>query len=52
MYEFPSLVLEVRKDDVNKVAGKLIQDFPIDDINIAEQDIEDIIREIFENKND
>ena len=51
-YEFPSLVLEVKKDEVNQVAAKLIQDFPIDDINIVDQDIEDIIREIFENKND
>lgn len=52
LYEFPSLVLEVKKDEINKVAAKIIQNFPIEDINITDQDIEDIIREIFENKND
>lgn len=49
-YEFPSLVLEINKKKANNLVGKIMKTLPIEDINISDQEIEDIIREIFENK--
>jgi len=46
-YDFPKVVIEVKRDDTKKVAAKLLEDFPVDDINIEEPDIEDIIRDVF-----
>lgn len=46
-YEFPKAVLSVKKADSNEVTSKLLRDFPVEDLNIQEPDIEDIIREVF-----
>lgn len=46
-FDFPSATLQVKRKISNKVAAKLLEDFPIADLNIEEPSIEDIIREIF-----
>jgi ABC-2 type transport system ATP-binding protein len=46
-YEFPKAKLSVAYEKTNRVAAKLLEDFPVEDINIEEADIEDIIRDIF-----
>lgn len=46
-YEFPKVVLSVPFEKTKHVAAKLLESFPVDDINIEEPDIEDTIREIF-----
>lgn len=46
-YDFPKVTLVVKRDDTKKVAAKLLEEFPVDDINIEEPDIEDIIRDVF-----
>ena len=49
-YEFPKAVLSVKKAESNEVTSKLLKDFPVEDLNIQEPDIEDIIREVFSRK--
>lgn len=48
--EFPKVVLSVKREDSNKVTSKLLKDYPVEDLNIQEPDIEDIIREVFSRK--
>ena len=50
-YDYPKLVLMVPRANSNKVASKLLQSYPIADLNIEESQIEDIIREVFTGKN-
>jgi len=49
-YDFPKVVLSVPIEKSKHVAAKLLEDFPVDDINIEDPDIEDIVREIFTKK--
>lgn len=49
-YEFPKVVLSVKREDSNRITSKLLKDFPVADLNIEEPDIEDIIREVFSKK--
>ncbi len=49
-YSFPKLVLTVQREHSNKVAAKLLQSYPVADLNIEESPIEDIIREVFTGK--
>ncbi len=46
-FDFPKVVLSVPFEKSKQVAAKLLENFPVDDINIEEPDIEDIIRDIF-----
>ncbi|OGG06125.1 ABC transporter [Candidatus Gottesmanbacteria bacterium RIFCSPHIGHO2_01_FULL_42_12] len=46
-YAFPKLVLQVAREESNRVAAKLLQSYPVADLNIEESAIEDIIREVF-----
>ena len=46
-YNYPKLVLQVPREHSNKVAAKLLQSYPVADLNIEESQIEDIIREVF-----
>lgn len=43
-------VLSVKREHANRVAGKLLQDFPVEDITIEETNIEEIIRNVFVTK--
>ncbi|MFI5265251.1 MAG: ATP-binding cassette domain-containing protein [Candidatus Levyibacteriota bacterium] len=43
-------VLSIKKEDSNRITSKLLKDFPVEDLNIQEPDIEDIIREVFSKK--
>lgn len=49
-FSFPKLVLKVPRENSNKVASKLLQSYPVADLNIEESQIEDIIREVFTGK--
>ena len=51
-YDFPKVVLSVKRRDSNTITAKLLKDFPVLDLNIEEPDIEDIIREVFNNNQD
>lgn len=48
LFEGTSVSIRVPTKDVQTAASKILADFPVDDINIQEPNIEDIIREIFE----
>jgi ABC-2 type transport system ATP-binding protein len=41
------IVLEIKKTDIKKVATKILNDFPVDDILISEINVEEVIRNIF-----
>ena len=47
---YPKLVLQVAREESNRVAAKLLQSYPVADLNIEESAIEDIIREVFTGK--
>jgi ABC-2 type transport system ATP-binding protein len=46
-YNFPRVILKVKKEDSNQIAAKLLRSYPVQDLNITESSIEDIIRELF-----
>ena len=41
------VVLEVNKTDVKKIASKILNDLPVDDILINEIGVDEVIRNIF-----
>ena len=47
---YPKLVLQVPRECSNKVAAKLLQSYPVADLNIEESSMEEIIREVFTGK--
>lgn len=49
-YNHPRLVLQVLRENSNSAAAKLLQNYPVADLNIEESRIEDIIREVFTGK--
>lgn len=51
-YEPVRVKLSVPISETKHVAAKILSDFPVDDINIEEQEIEEIIREIFLRKSE
>lgn len=46
-YDFPKVVLSIPREKAKHVAAKLLEDFPVDDLNVEEPKIEDIIRDVF-----
>lgn len=50
-YNFPKVVLMVKKSVASNVAAELLKKFPVEDLNIEEPAIEDVIRELFTGKN-
>jgi len=46
-YSFPKAVIRVKRSASNIAAAQLLQEFPVDDLNIEESDIEDVIRDVF-----
>ncbi len=46
-YDPHQVVFSVKRRSVNPVAAKLLEKFPVADLNILESSIEDIIREVF-----
>ncbi len=46
-YNFPKVVIRVPRGASNVAAAQLLEKFPVDDLNIEEEDIEDIIRDVF-----
>ncbi len=49
-YDFPKVTLTVSLAQVKRVAAKLLEEFPVEDINIENPEIEDVIRKIFSGK--
>ena len=49
-YSETSAVIVVERTKSNKVAAKLLESFPVKDLNIEEPNIEDIIRDVFTKK--
>ncbi|MBA3724979.1 MAG: ATP-binding cassette domain-containing protein [Armatimonadetes bacterium] len=45
-------VIEVPREETTKIAARILQDLPVEDISIDEADIEDVIRELFTRKPD
>lgn len=50
-FEYPKLVLSVKRDQTSIVAADVLDKLPVADLNIEEPAIEDIIRELFTGKN-
>ncbi|MCL5784492.1 MAG: ATP-binding cassette domain-containing protein [Patescibacteria group bacterium] len=48
-FEFPKAVISVKRGRASEAAADLLKNFPVEDINIEEPQIEDIIREVFTN---
>jgi ABC-2 type transport system ATP-binding protein len=46
-FDYPKVVISVKRDHATKAASKLLADFPVVDLNLEEPKIEDIIREVF-----
>ncbi len=46
-YSMPKVTLSVPREESNHVAAKLLEKFPVKDLNIEEPDIEGIIRDVF-----
>jgi len=51
-FEYPKVVIKVKRKDSNDAASALLKKFPVDDLNIEEPDIEDVIRDVFNSKNE
>lgn len=49
-YEYPKVTIRVPREKTKDIASLLLRKFPIDDINIEEQDIEDVVRTVFSGK--
>jgi ABC-2 type transport system ATP-binding protein len=49
-FDYPQATLVVERAKVSKAAAKLLEEFPVADLNIEEPGIEDIIREVFTGK--
>jgi ABC-2 type transport system ATP-binding protein len=46
-YDSQKAIITVPMNESNRVAAHLLQDFPVEDLNIVENDIEEIIRNLF-----
>lgn len=51
-FSYPEVVLKVESHLSNKIAAKILENFPVDDLNIEDADIEEVIREIFQSQNE
>ena len=50
LYDFPKVQLSVPVEKSNTIAARLLEDYPVEDLNIEEPDIEEIIRDFFTKK--
>ena len=46
-FEYPQLILNVKREDTNKVAAQILENFSIEDINIQDPEIEGVIQDVF-----
>lgn len=49
-FEYPKATLSVTRGNSNQIAAKLLEYFPVEDLNIEEPDIEEVIRDVFSKK--
>ncbi|MBI2022113.1 ABC transporter ATP-binding protein [Candidatus Daviesbacteria bacterium] len=50
-YNFPQAVLSVKRTRASQAVSELLKEFPVDDLNIEEAQIEDVIRDVFTTQN-
>lgn len=50
-FNYPKLILTVKRNETSKLAAKVLEKLPVADLNIEEPPIEDIIRKLFTGKN-
>jgi ABC-type uncharacterized transport system ATPase subunit len=48
-YEPLRAIFEIDREDIPQVTGRLLQNLPVDDLDVAEVPIEDVIQYIFTN---
>ncbi len=46
-YEYPEWILRVKREEVNKIAAEILGKYPVEDINIEDQEIDSVIRDLF-----
>lgn len=46
-YNFPEWVIRVKKEETNKIAAKILENFSVEDINIENPEIDSVIHEVF-----
>lgn len=46
-YKYPKLVLSVPRNKAKQISAQLLEEFPVEDFNIQDPEIEDIIRQVF-----
>lgn len=47
IFEFPKATIKVNREQSNRIASLILSEFPVEDLNIMEPDIEDVIRDVF-----
>lgn len=47
-FSYPLWEIKIRRDDVSTFAAKVLEDFPVEDINIEDPEITDVIASFFE----
>jgi len=50
-FNYPHVDFEVKKQQTSQLAGKILEELPVADLNIEEPPIEEIIRDLFTKKN-
>ena len=49
-FNYPELVIRVAKEESNESAAKILKNFSVEDITIEDPQIEDVIRDVFQQK--
>jgi ABC-2 type transport system ATP-binding protein len=49
-FEYPKVTISVPREQSNKVAAKLLETFPVEDLNVEDVNIEEVIRDVFTEK--
>lgn len=49
-FVYPELIISAPVNDASEIAAKILKSLPIEDVNIEDPDVEDIIRNVFQQK--
>ena len=49
-FDHPRVTLKVTSKNASNIATKILQDYPVDDLNIEDADIEEVIRDVFQSQ--
>lgn len=50
-FSYPKIVYFIQREKVSQITAKILEELPVVDLNVEESPIEDIIRELFTDKN-